>query len=63
MYKGRKYYEFMEFDACGCLIDQACLRVTYEGNEYSKKDKFLYRNEEISMDEFEMILNSIRSME
>lgn len=63
MYKGRKYYEFMEFDACGCLIDQACLRVTYEGNEYSKKDKFLYRNDEISMDEFEIILNSIRSME
>lgn len=57
------YYEIMEFDPYGCLIDRAELYAIYEGKEYSEEDTFRYRNEAISMETFETILNSIHAID
>ena len=56
---GRKYYWIMKFDSCCCLIDWFSLNVSYEGTEYSEEDEFMYRDREISMEQFEEIVNSI----
>ena len=56
---GRLSYRIMEFDPCGCLIDWFHLYADFEGARYSEEDKFTYRNHEISMEEFEEIMNSI----
>lgn len=56
---GRLSYRIMEFDPCGCLIDWVHLYADFEGARYSEEDKFTYRNHEISMEEFEEIMNSI----
>lgn len=59
---GRKSYRIMKYDACGCLIDWFHLYAEYEGSDYSDDDVFQYRNKEISMEEFETILNSIHQL-
>ena len=56
---GRKYYRIMKFDSCCCLIDWFSLHVSYRGTEYSEEDEFMYRDREISMEQFEEIVNSI----
>lgn len=56
---GRKSYRIMKYDSCCCLIDCFHLYVEYEDSDYSDDDVFQYRNKEISMEEFETILNSI----
>lgn len=60
---GRKYYWIMEYDSCGCLVDWFCLHVGYEGKKYSPEDVFWYRDKEISMEEFEAIVDSIQRIE
>lgn len=56
----REYYRIMEFDSCCCLIDWFVLSASYEGTTYTEEDEFSYRDREISMYEFEELLNSIQ---
>lgn len=56
----REYYRIMEFDPCCCLIDWFVLSASYEGTTYTEEDEFSYRNREISMYEFEELLDSIQ---
>lgn len=57
---GRKSYRIMKFDSCCCLIDWFHLYAEYEGTDYSEGGRFEYRNREISLEEFEGILESIQ---
>lgn len=57
---GRLSYRIMAYDSCCCLIDWFHLYAGYEGASYSNDDKFMYRDNAISMEEFEIILNSIQ---
>lgn len=59
---GRKNYRIITLDACGCPIDYFHLYTGYEGDTYSPEDVFEYRNEEISMEEFEEILAGIQPL-
>ena len=56
----REYYRIMEFDPCCCLIDWFVLSASYEGTMYTEEDEFSYRDREISMYEFEELVDSIR---
>lgn len=60
---GRKKYNIMTYDPCCCLIDWFCLYTEYEGSGYSAGDKFEYRNNAITLEEFEEIVNSIHQFE
>lgn len=62
LYAGRKSYRIMKFDSCCCLIDWFHLYAEYEGTDYTVEDKFTYRDDEITMEEFEIILNSIHQL-
>lgn len=57
---GRKSYRIMKFDSCCCLIDWFHLYAGYGGADYTEGDRFEYRNREISMEEYEAILESIQ---
>jgi len=57
---GRKVYRILKYDTCCCLVDQYRLFTEYEGSTYSEDDRFEYRDKEISMKEFEEIVNSIQ---
>lgn len=59
---GRESYRIMEFDACGCLIDHFHLYTEYADDDYSIEDTFWYRDEKISMEEFESILSHIHPL-
>ena len=56
---GRQIYRIMKYDSCCCLVDWFTLAAGYEGNYYSAEDKFWYREHEISMEEFEAMVDSI----
>lgn len=56
---GRKYYEVMQYDSCGCLIQRFQVYAEYEGDTYTEDSLFEYNRKEISMQEFEAIVNSI----
>lgn len=56
---GRKSYRIMKFDSCCCLIDWFHLYAEYEGTDYTEEDRFTYRNREISMEEYEAILEGL----
>lgn len=60
LYSGRNYYRILTYDACGCVIDNFKLSASYEGKDYTEDDKFEYREHEISLDEFETLVNSIQ---
>lgn len=60
LYVGRTYYWIMEFDACCCVVDWWELHASYEGERYTEEDEFMYRDEEITMEEFEEIVSSIQ---
>ncbi len=60
LHAGRKNYLIMTFDPCCCLIDWFRLYTEYEGKEYSEEDVFEYRGQEITMEEFEKIVDSIQ---
>lgn len=60
MHGGRKFYIIMQYDSCGCLVDFFRLFASYEGDSYSAEDKFGYREQEITMEEFEEKVNSIQ---
>jgi len=63
LYVGRKFYRIMKYDSCCCLVDWFRLSASFEGSTYSEDDTFMYREKEISMEEFEerrsVILSSI----
>jgi len=52
---GRKQYTVMKYDSCGCLVDFFRLFAFYEGTSYSAKDEFIYREQDITMEEYEEI--------
>lgn len=56
-HRGRQSYRIMEFDPCCGLIDWINLYAEYEGSDY-----FGYRNNEITREEFEDIVNSIQQL-
>lgn len=60
LYAGRENYEIIIYDACCCPVDWFRLYASYEGQTYSEDDGFMYRDREISMQEFEAISDSIR---
>ena len=62
LYVGRENYEIMQYDSCCCLIDWFRLYTEYEGADYSKHDRFEYRNEEISMEQYEEIKSDIDAL-
>lgn len=62
LYVGRKCYEIMQYDACGCLVDFFGLYAFYEGSSYSAGDEFEYRGQKITMEEFEEIESSIQEI-
>ena len=57
---GRKTCQMMQYDACGCLLDNSYLMASYEGSEYTANDEFEFRNKTITMEEFEEIRSSIK---
>lgn len=57
---GREFYEMMKYDSCCCLVDWYRLYAEYEGSTYSENDRFEYRDKEISMEEFEEMVNSMQ---
>ena len=57
---GRKDYQVMTYDGCCCLVDCFRLSAVYEGEDYESGDRFEYRNQAISMEEFESIRDSIQ---
>lgn len=59
-HREREVYWIMEFDPCCCLIDWFCLSASYEGSTYTEEDEFSYREREISMYEFEELVDSIQ---
>ena len=60
---GREYYRIMTFDSCCCLVDWFNLRASFEGDTYTEEDEFEYRDHDISMEEYEEIRDSIRSLQ
>ncbi len=59
---GRQCYRVMKYDGCGCLTDWYELCAWYEGTDYGAGDRYEYRERTISMEEFEAIRDSIRSL-
>jgi len=60
---GRKCYIIMQYDACGCLVDFFRLFAFYEGKDhYSAGDEFEYREQPITMEEFEEIRDRIQDI-
>lgn len=62
LHSGRKSYRIMKYDSCCCLVDWFRLYTSYEGTSYTEQDRFEYRNRNISMEEFDKILNSIHQL-
>lgn len=56
---GRKNYEIMKYDACCCVTDWFWFSVEYEGESYSEEDEFRYMGHEITMEEYEELVDSI----
>lgn len=56
---GRQNYEIMKYDACCCVTDWFWFSVEYEGERYSEGDKFRYMGQEITMAEYEELVDSI----
>lgn len=60
---GRKCYLVRQYDACGCLVDFFRLFAFYEGKDhYSAEDEFEYREQPITMEEFEEIKSCIQDI-
>lgn len=57
---GRRCYDIFQYDACGCVVDFFGLYAYYEGSSYTVEDEFWYREQEITMEEFEEKVNSIQ---
>ena len=57
---GRRCYSIFQYDACGCVVDFFGLYTYYEGSSYTAEDEFWYRDQEITMEEFEEKVNSIQ---
>lgn len=60
---GRKYYFIKQYDACGCLVDFYRLSASYDGkSHYSAEDEFKYREQPVTMEEFEEIRDRIQDI-
>ena len=59
---GRESYRIMTYDPCCCLIDWFHLYAGFTGDAYTENDRFEYRDQEITMEEFEGIRDSIRDL-
>lgn len=60
---GRKYYFIRQYDSCGCLVDFFRLSASYDGKDhYTVKDEFKYREQPITMKEFEAIRDRIQDI-
>lgn len=60
---GRKCYIVKQYDACGCLVDFFRLFASYDGKDnYSDEDEFEYRDQLITMEEFEGIKDRIKDI-
>lgn len=59
---GRQCYTIMQYDVCGCIVDFFGLDAYYEGSRYTAEDEFWYREQEITMEEFEEKVNSIQQI-
>lgn len=59
---GRQYYWVMTYDGCGCLTDWFKLSTSYEGSDYGAGDSFECRERAITMEEFEIIRDSIHDL-
>ena len=52
----RKCYFVRQYDSCGCLVDFFRLGAFYKGKDkYSAEDEFKYREQPVTMEEFEEI--------
>lgn len=60
---GRQYYEIMQYDACGCLVERFGLLASFEGDHYTESDRFKYNGEVITMEEFEAMVDSIERVD
>lgn len=56
---GRQIYRIMKYDACCCMTDWYGFSVEYEGERYSEGDRFRYMGQEITMEEYEELVDSI----
>ena len=60
---GRKHYIVKQYDACGCLVDFFRLSASYDGKDhYSDEDEFEYREQPVTMEEFEEIRDRIQDI-
>lgn len=60
---GRKDYIIKQYDSCGCLVDFFRLFASYDGKDhYSAEDEFEYREQPITMEEFEEIRDCIQDI-
>lgn len=62
LHTGRMYYWVTEYDSCCCVVDWFSLRANFEGDRYAEGDEFAYRGREITMEEFEEIVDSIHGI-
>lgn len=63
LHEGREVYRIMKYDACGCLIEYFSFSAEYEGEDYKEDDLFWYNDTLISMEEYELLVNSIQENE
>ncbi len=60
LHAGRELYRIMKYDACGCLVDYFTLSASYEGKNYTENDLFKYNDRMISMEEYNILVDSIQ---
>ena len=53
----------MQFDSCCCLVDWFGLSAFYEESTYTEEDEFEYRDQEITMEQFEELVDDIKYVE
>ena len=60
LHAGRELYRIMKYDACGCLVDYYTFSASYEGENYTENDLFMYNDRMISMEEYNTLVDSIQ---
>ena len=60
LHAGRELYRIMKYDACGCLVNYFTLSASYEGEDYTESDLFMYNDRVISMEEYNALVDSIQ---
>ena len=62
LHGGRKFYRIMQYDSCCWLVDWFRLYAEYNGSNYTSEDLFEYRDQPVTMEEFEEIVDSIHRL-